>query len=78
MKHQQILEEGGHGAYLRRAFGFQSAEIIIATGPRRGLLAGTQLPIAFGAPFGDNMLTGTVGVLEAIRRRKGLKPIRYT
>jgi hypothetical protein len=35
------------------------------------------LPIHFGAPLGDNMMTGTVGVLEAIRRHKGLEPITY-
>jgi hypothetical protein len=27
--------------------------------------------------MGDNMMTGTVGVLEAIRRRKGLPPFSY-
>jgi len=75
--HEHILEEGGHGAYIRKAFGFQAAEIIVATGPRRRMLENSQLPIVFGAPLGDNMMTGTVGVLEAIRRRKGLKPISY-
>jgi len=30
-----------------------------------------------GAPLGDNMMTGTVGVLEAIRRRKGLQAFSY-
>jgi hypothetical protein len=31
----------------------------------------------FGAPLGDNMMTGCVGLLEALRRRKGLEPILY-
>ncbi len=75
--HEQILEEGGHGAYIRKAFGFQAAEIIVATGPKRRLLERSRLPIVFGAPLGDNMMTGTVGVMEAIWRRKGLKPIPY-
>jgi uncharacterized protein (DUF1786 family) len=75
--HDQILMEGGHGAYVRKAFGFDSAEIILATGPKRKLLGKTHLPIIFGAPWGDNMMTGTVGLLEAIRRRKGIKPITY-
>ena len=77
LAHKQILEEGGHGAYIRKAFGFDAAEIIIATGPRRRLVEGSRLPIFFGAPFGDNMMTGTVGLLEAIRRQKGLSPINY-
>ena len=77
LEHKKILEEGGHGAYIRKAFGFQAAEIIVATGPKRRLLENSRLPIVFGSPLGDNMMTGTVGVLEAIRRRKGLKPILY-
>jgi len=77
LEHSQILAEGGHGAYTRKSLGFQACEIIVATGPKRKLLQNSQLPIHFGAPFGDNMMTGTVGLLEAIRRRQGLKPMRY-
>jgi uncharacterized protein (DUF1786 family) len=77
LDHKGILKEGGHGAYIRKAFGFQAAEIIVATGPKRDLVANSRLPIVFGSPLGDNMMTGTVGVLEAIRRRKGLGPISY-
>jgi len=78
LEHRRILEEGGHGAYIRKAFGFQAAEIIVATGPKRSLVENSRLPIVLGSPLGDNMMTGTVGVLEAIRRRKGLKPIPYS
>jgi uncharacterized protein (DUF1786 family) len=77
LSHQQILSEGGHGAFMHKAIGFQDDEIIIATGPKRRLVENSHLPIVFGAPFGDNMMTGTVGMLEAIRRRKGLEPIVY-
>lgn len=77
LEHKQILEEGGHGAYIRKAFGFKTADLIIATGPKRKLVDNSQLPIQFGSPLGDNMMTGTVGVLESIRRRKGLRPISY-
>jgi uncharacterized protein (DUF1786 family) len=77
ISHQQILSEGGHGAYLRQAVGFSAAETIVATGPQRKLLEGSRLPIQFGAPWGDNMMTGTVGLLEALRRCKGLEPITY-
>lgn len=77
LEHRRILEEGGHGAYTRKAFGFGAVEVIIATGPKRGLVRDARLPITLGAPLGDNMMTGTVGVLEAIRRRKGLEPISY-
>ena len=77
ISHQEILKEGGHGAYCRKFFGFQSTERILATGPKRKLLENSRLPIAFGSPLGDNMMTGTVGLLEAIRIRKGLDPILY-
>ena len=77
LQHEQILEEGGHGAYMRKAFGFDATEIIIATGPKRKLVESSLLPIMFGSPLGDNMMTGTVGVLEAIRRRKRLRLIGY-
>jgi len=77
LEHRKILKEGGHGAYIRKAFGFQNTEIIVATGPKRSLIKESRLRIELGAPLGDNMMTGTVGVLEAIRRRKDLKPISY-
>ena len=77
LDHRQILEEGGHGAFIRKAIGFGNAEVIIATGPKRRLIEKSSLPIVFGAPFGDNMMTGTVGLLEAVRRRKRLKSIVY-
>ncbi len=77
IEHGRILTEGGHGAYLRTTIGFQDVDVIIATGPKRRLMEPSKFPIAFGAPLGDNMMTGTVGLLEALRRRKGLEPINY-
>ena len=77
LDHGQVLREGGHGAFLRKSFGFDAADVIIATGPKRRLVKGSRLPMEYGAPFGDNMMTGTVGLLEALRRRKGLDPIPY-
>jgi uncharacterized protein (DUF1786 family) len=77
LDHGQVLAEGGHGAYLRKAVGFNTVDVIIATGPKRRLVEASKLPMEYGAPFGDNMMTGTVGLLEALRRRKGLSPINY-
>ncbi len=70
--HRQVLADGGHGAYIRKACGFDAVELIVATGPKRRLVENSKLPITFGAPLGDNMMTGTAGLLEAIKRRKGL------
>ncbi len=77
LDHGRVLAEGGHGAYLRRTVGFEAVDVIIATGPKRRLVEGSKLPMAYGAPYGDNMMTGTVGLLEALRRYKGLEPINY-
>lgn len=77
LSHPRILAQGGHGAYSRRAFGYDGVELILATGPRRRLALESHLPITFGAPWGDNMMTGTVGLMEAVRRREGLPPINY-
>lgn len=70
LHHHQILSEGGHGCYLRKAVGFDRLEAIIATGPRRRIVSGSKLPMLYGAPMGDNMMTGTVGLLEAIQKRR--------
>jgi len=77
LSHRQILDQGGHGAYIRRSFGYDGVELILATGPRRRLAMESKLPITYGAPWGDNMMTGTVGLMEAVRRREEMPPIRY-
>lgn len=69
--HGQVLREGGHGAWVRGHFGFDCIDAIIATGPCRSMIADCGLPIILGAPFGDNMLTGAAGLMEAVRRRHG-------
>jgi len=73
--HERILQQGGHGAYVRKAFGFDRNELILATGPKRRLVEKSRFPVHPGAPLGDHMMTGTAGLLEAIRRRQGLEPV---
>ena len=77
LSHEHILAEGGHGAYLREAPGYDRIEAIVATGPKRRLMMGATLPITWGAPWGDNMMTGCVGLLEAVRLYKKMAPIVY-
>ena len=77
LSHGRILNEGGHGAYSRQAVDFYDVQLILATGPRRRLVSAMTLPITLGAPWGDNMMTGTVGLLEAVRQREALPPISY-
>ena len=75
LDHQRILAEGGHGAYLRKAPGFDRIEAIVATGPKRRLLAASSLPITWGAPWGDNMMTGCVGLLKAVMHKESGRPL---
>jgi len=77
LDHEQVLREGGHGAYIRLTPGFDSIEMFVATGPKRKLVGNSRLPFTYGAPLGDNMMTGTVGLLEAIRKREGKPPMTY-
>lgn len=77
LEHGTVLAAGGHGAYTRKRIGFAKLGLIVATGPRRALVRESRLPIMFGAPFGDNMMTGTTGLLEAVRRRLDLEPFIY-
>ena len=71
LSHESVLAEGGHGAYIRKAVGFANIDTIVATGPKRALIKGADLPIVWGAPLGDNMMTGCLGLLQAIRRHEG-------
>ena len=77
LSHKQVLAEGGHGAFIRKAIGFNQTDVVVSTGPKRGRLKDTKLPLVYGAPLGDNMMTGTLGLLEALRRRQNLEPMLY-
>jgi len=73
LSHERIVAEGGHGAYTRKAPGFDGVEIILATGPKRRILKGVGVEgIVPGAPFGDNMMTGTAGLILAMAEREGV------
>jgi uncharacterized protein (DUF1786 family) len=63
----EVRDRGGHGAVL--AAGDTAGLPLIVTGPRRALLAGSDLPLEFAAPYGDMMLTGCYGLLRALADR---------
>jgi uncharacterized protein (DUF1786 family) len=73
LSHERILSEGGHGAYTRKAEGFDAVETILATGPKRRIAGKIGIDgIVPGAPFGDNMMTGTAGLILAMAEREGV------
>ena len=77
LSHQQILSEGGHGAFLRQALDSAPSKPLSQRAPNVKCLLNPSCRLNLGAPWGDNMMTGTVGLLEALRRHKGLEPITY-
>jgi len=73
LSHKKIRAEGGHGAYVRRAVGLEGVEIIVVTGPKRKMLEPVGLDkVVLGAPFGDNMMTGTAGLILAMAEKEGI------
>ena len=76
LTHEEIIAAGGHGAFIRACPGFDKIEKFVVTGPRRNeIIQGIKPQYIEGAPLGDNMMTGTAGLLESINRREclGLK-----
>jgi uncharacterized protein (DUF1786 family) len=66
----EVREAGGHGAAL--ATPVPAGLPLLVTGPRRGLLAHSGLPVRFPTPYGDMMLTGPAGLVRAFERRFGV------
>jgi len=64
LTHEQVFEEGGHGAYVKEPIGETR---VLVTGPNRHIMRGSSLSVSFPAPFGDMMLTGCFGLLFAAR-----------
>lgn len=69
---EEVFEDGGHGAYIKEALGFEQVRSIIVTGPKREMLEkplNSKLrpeiskKLHFAAPFGIMMLSGCFGLL---------------
>jgi len=79
LSHERIIAKGGHGAYIRKAIGFDGVETILATGPKRRILEHVRIDrIVLGSPFGDNMMTGTAGLILAMSEREGVPVEAYS
>lgn len=69
---EEIFADGGHGAYIREAPGFEQIRSIMVTGPKREMLEKLSKSeireeiidkLHFAAPFGSMMLSGCFGLL---------------
>jgi len=68
----EVFKDGGHGAYIKEARGFEQVHSIIVTGPKREMLeklSDSEIrtdilkKLHFAAPFGSMMLSGCFGLL---------------
>jgi len=67
LTNEEVLGDGGHGCYVDKAsIGGYSFEFIAVTGPRRAILRTEDAHMA--VPYGDMMLTGCFGLVEAARK----------
>lgn len=62
---QEIYHEGGHGCYIKEAVALDEINSILITGPKRDIMRSSKLNVRFAAPFGDMMLTGCFGLMDA-------------
>ncbi len=70
LSNEDVFRERGHGVfYLADAPGFSQIERIVATGPNRGMLARSNLTVHSANPAGDVMMTGPIGLVEAVKRK---------
>ena len=71
LESDEVRADHGHGAVLAPGAAARDPLRLplVVTGPRRELLAGSELPLEFAAPHGDMMLTGCFGLLRALGER---------
>ncbi len=62
---QEVFDDGGHGCYVKEEIGFKNIGSILVTGPKRNIMLRTELEVHLAAPFGDMMLTGCIGLMDA-------------
>ena len=68
LTHHEIFEDHGHGSLIYPSDPLDLTEgdfNVVVTGPRRGIMKGSNLRPYYAAPFGDMMLTGCFGLLAA-------------
>jgi uncharacterized protein (DUF1786 family) len=65
LDHEEVYDDGGHGCFIEKAIGLENIGSIIVTGPNRHIMNNSELDVRFAAPFGDMMLTGCFGLMDA-------------
>lgn len=60
---REVFDDGGHGCYIGESVDKPGS--ILVTGPWREIMRRSKLELRFAAPFGDMMLTGCFGLMDA-------------
>jgi uncharacterized protein (DUF1786 family) len=69
LSHKDVFDDGGHGVImLEKPLGFSSINIIAVTGPKRGIMEDSGIDYVYAAPGGDVMMTGTLGIVDSIKK----------
>lgn len=64
---KEVFEDQGHGALTMTPY--LGDVNIVVTGPNRDLFKGTSLKFVYGAPAGNTMMSGPMGLIKAARFR---------
>jgi uncharacterized protein (DUF1786 family) len=73
ISNNEVYNDNGHGLfYLKKPPSYSKIEKIVVTGPNRNILAKTGLPVHFATPAGDVMMSGPIGLVEAVKRKNKL------
>ena len=66
LQHKDVFDDMGHGALVYTPAPLRAPRFLAVTGPRRGLMRGSQHNPYFAVPFGDMMIAGCFGLLAAV------------
>ena len=73
LSNKEVFEDNGHGMFfLKKPPGYSEIEKVVVTGPNRKILAKTCLQVHFATPGGDVMMSGPIGLVEAVKRKYNL------
>jgi uncharacterized protein (DUF1786 family) len=64
LRHADVFDDKGHGALVYDDVPM-TFDGIAVTGPRRGMMRESSLPVRFAVPYGDMMLAGCFGLVRA-------------
>lgn len=66
---EEVYADGGHGAVVSN--GTSGQPVVVVTGPRQKMMAGSRLEVHSSSPHGDTMMAGCYGLVAACAMRVG-------